>query len=43
MSKLASLENIVMEFGAIRALDLNPVMVSAGGAVVVDALMEVAG
>lgn len=29
--------------GAIRALDLNPVMVSAGGAVVVDALMEVAG
>ena len=28
--------------GAIRSIDLNPVMVSAGGAVVVDALMEVA-
>ncbi|MGE8367416.1 acetate--CoA ligase family protein [Cupriavidus sp.] len=27
--------------GAIRSVDLNPVMVSAGGAVVVDALMEV--
>ncbi|WP_454727475.1 MULTISPECIES: acetate--CoA ligase family protein [Cupriavidus] len=29
--------------GAIRSLDLNPVMVSAGKAVVVDALMELAG
>ena len=28
--------------GAIRSIDLNPVMVSAGGTVVVDALMEVA-
>jgi hypothetical protein len=29
--------------GEIRSVDLNPVMVNAGGVVVVDALVEVAG